>query len=71
MAALDAAIKAMDRAAFTKAYADLTDACHQSAGHPMIVIQVPTVSSFPDQDFRPEQGQDRPREGNARSRVYR
>jgi hypothetical protein len=58
MAALDAAIKAMDTAAFTKAYADLTascNACHQSAGHPMIVIQVPTVSSFPDQDFRPPQ----------------
>ena len=55
MAALDAAIKAMDAAAFTKAYADLTascNACHQSAGHPMIVIQVPTVSVFPDQDFR-------------------
>jgi hypothetical protein len=28
---------------------------HQSAGHPMIVIQVPTVSSFPDQDFLPPQ----------------
>ena len=58
MAALDAAIKAMDTAAFTKAYADLTtscNACHQSAGHLMIVIQVPTVSSFPDQDFRPPQ----------------
>ncbi len=56
MAALDAAIKAKDPAAFTKAYADLTtacNACHQSADHPMIVIQVPTVSAFPDQDFRP------------------
>jgi hypothetical protein len=58
MAALDAAIKAMDAAAFTKTYADLTascNACHQSADHPMIVIQVPTVSPFPDQDFRPPQ----------------
>jgi hypothetical protein len=48
MEALDAAIKA---------YADLTsscNACHQSASHPEIVIQVPTVSSFPDQDFRPQ-----------------
>ncbi len=58
MAALDAAIKAKDAAAFTKAYADLTascNACHQSAGHPMIVIRIPTVSAFPDQDFRPPQ----------------
>jgi hypothetical protein len=58
MAALDAAIKAMDAAAFTKAYADFTascNACHQSAARPMIVIQVPTVSAFPDQDFRPQQ----------------
>jgi len=57
MAALDAAVKAKDAAAFTKAYADLTAACntcHQSANHPMIVIQVPTVSPFPDQDFHPQ-----------------
>ncbi len=56
MAALDAAIRARDAAAFTKAYAELTascNACHQSAGHPMIVIKVPTLSNFPDQDFRP------------------
>src|SRR5260221_4917492 len=56
MAALDAAIKAKDQAAFNKAYGELTtacNACHQSADHPMIVIQAPTVSAFPDQDFRP------------------
>ena len=58
MDALDAAIKAKDQAAFSKAYADLTagcNACHQSGDHPMIVIQVPTVSgtAFPDQDFNP------------------
>src|SRR5215469_3854653 len=56
MEALGAAIKAMDNAAYTKAYADLTascNACHQSANHPEIVIQVQTTSSFPDQDFRP------------------
>ena len=58
MDALDAAIKTKDSAAFTKSYADLTascNACHQSADHPMIVIQVPTVSgtAFPDQDFNP------------------
>ena len=59
MDAIDAAIKAKDPAAFTKAYADLTASCndcHQSADHPMIVIQVPNVSgtAFPDQDFRPQ-----------------
>jgi len=59
MEALDAAIKAKDPAAFTKGYADLTDACnacHKSADHPMIVIQVPTVggTAFPDQDFNPQ-----------------
>ena len=57
--ALDTAIKAKDAAGFTKAYADLTagcNACHQSAGHAMIVIQVPNVSgtAFPDQDFNPK-----------------
>jgi len=56
MAALDKAIEAKDTAAFTKAYAGLTDACnacHQSADHPMIVIKVPDVAgtAFPDQDF--------------------
>jgi len=56
MATLDAAIKAKDHAGFAKAYEALTagcNACHQSADHPVIVIQVPTVSAFPDQDFRP------------------
>jgi hypothetical protein len=56
MEALDAAIKAKDQAAFNKAYGELTascNACHQSADHPMIVIQAPTVAAFPDQDFRP------------------
>jgi hypothetical protein len=55
---VDKAIKAKDAAAFTKAYAGLTDACnacHKSAGHPMIVIKVPNVATaaFPDQDFNP------------------
>jgi hypothetical protein len=58
MDALDMAIKAKDQAGFTKAYADLTDACnacHKSADHAMIVIQVPTAGStaFPDQNFQP------------------
>jgi hypothetical protein len=57
MDAIDAAIKGKDQAGFTKAYADLTEACnacHKSADHSMIVIQAPTVSgtAFPDQDFR-------------------
>jgi hypothetical protein len=56
--ALDAAIKAKDQAGFTKAYAELTDgcnACHKSADHAMIVIQVPTAggAAFPDQNFQP------------------
>jgi hypothetical protein len=56
MDALDKAIKAKDKAAFTKAYADLTNgcnACHQSGDHPMIVIHAPSVgqTSFPDQNF--------------------
>src|SRR5579863_930378 len=56
LAALDAAIKARDQAAFATAYGELTascNACHQSADHPMIVIQAPTGAAFPDQDFRP------------------
>jgi mono/diheme cytochrome c family protein len=58
MVALAAAIKGADAAAFAKGYAELTascNACHKSAGHPEIVIQVPAVSSFPDQDFHPPQ----------------
>jgi hypothetical protein len=56
MDALDAAIKAKDKRAFNKAYAELTagcNACHQSADHAMIVIQAPSVgqTSFPDQNF--------------------
>jgi hypothetical protein len=58
MDALDAAIKTKDQAGFTKAYADLTDACnacHKSADHAMIVIQVPAAggAAFPDQNFNP------------------
>ena len=55
---VDKAIKAKDDAAFTRAYAGLTDACnacHKSADHPMIVIKVPDArgTAFPDQDFSP------------------
>jgi len=58
MAALDKAMKAKDAAAFKTAYGQLTDscnACHKSAGHPMIVVTVPDAAgnAFPDQDFQP------------------
>jgi hypothetical protein len=49
------AIKNKDQAKFTEAYARLTEtcnACHQAAERPFVVIQVPKVSPFPDQDFR-------------------
>jgi hypothetical protein len=55
IAALDQAIKAKDSGQFTAAYGQLTascNACHQSTDHAVIVIQPPTASSFPDQDFR-------------------
>lgn len=55
---VDKAIKAKDAAAFSRAYAGLTDACnacHKSADHPMIVIKAPDAvgTAFPDQDFSP------------------
>lgn len=57
---VEKAITAKDAAAFTTAYAGLTqacNACHRSADHPMIVIKVPDVAgaAFPDQDFSPPQ----------------
>jgi len=56
MAALDQATKASDPSRVTAAYEQLTAACntcHRSADRGVIVIQSPTSSSFPDQDFRP------------------
>jgi len=56
VAALDQAIKTGDSGRFTAAYEQLTAACntcHRSADRGVIVIQSPTSSSFPDQDFRP------------------
>jgi hypothetical protein len=56
METLASAIKGADAAKFTAAYAQLTEtcnACHQSTERPFVVIQVPKVSPFPDQDFRP------------------
>jgi hypothetical protein len=55
LTALDQAIKAKDAKQFAALYDQLTagcNACHQGTDHAMIVIQVPTVSAFPDQDFR-------------------
>jgi hypothetical protein len=56
LAALDRAIQARDGNQFTAAYAQLTascNGCHQSYDRAVIMIQPPTVSVFPDQDFRP------------------
>jgi hypothetical protein len=58
MTALAQAIKAADATKFAAAYGQLTDgcnACHKAADRAVIVIQPPTASSFPDQDFRPAQ----------------
>jgi hypothetical protein len=56
LAALDRAIQAKDGNQFTAAYDQLTasrNVCHQSYDRAVIVIQAPTVSASPDQDFRP------------------
>jgi hypothetical protein len=56
LAALDRAIQAKDGKQFTAAYRQLTascNTCHQSYDHAVIVIQPPSASAFPDQDFRP------------------
>jgi hypothetical protein len=53
---VEQAIAAADAAKFKAAYAKLTstcNACHRSQEHPMVVIQVPGASTFPDQDFHP------------------
>jgi len=56
MEAVSAAIKGADAAKFVAAYGRLTEtcnACHQTTGRGVVVIQVPKASPFPDQDFRP------------------
>jgi hypothetical protein len=56
MAALEQAIKAADSDRSAAAYEQLTAACntcHRSAERGVIVIQPPSASAFPDQDFRP------------------
>jgi len=50
------AIDAKDEVAFDAGYEKLTqgcNACHEAANVGMVVIKVPSASSFPDQDFRP------------------
>jgi hypothetical protein len=50
------AIDGKDEVAFDAAYEKLTEgcnACHQAANVGMVVMKVPSASSFPDQDFRP------------------
>jgi len=56
MDAVADAIKSADPAKFNDAYGRLTatcNACHQATERPLVVIQVPKTSPFPDQDFRP------------------
>jgi hypothetical protein len=48
---LNGAIQSKDRAAFSKAYADLTDACnscHQALNHGVVDIRVPSTTSASD-----------------------
>jgi len=56
LAALDRAIQAKDGNEFSAAYRQLTascNTCHEAYDRAVIVIQVPTLSVFPDQDFHP------------------
>jgi len=55
LAALDRAIQAKDGNQFSAAYRQLTESCnvcHRNYDRAAIVIQPPTGSTFPDQDFR-------------------
>lgn len=56
LAAVDRAIQAKDSGQFSAAYGELTascNVCHRSYDRAAIVIQPPTATAFPDQDFRP------------------
>jgi hypothetical protein len=55
--ALDAAIKDHDAAKFADAYAGLNsgcNGCHTTLNQPQVVIRVPELPFYPDQDFRPK-----------------
>jgi cytochrome c556 len=57
LTAVDEAIKNRNSNQFRAAYEKLTaacTACHKAANHDFIVIKVPKVSDFPDQEFRPQ-----------------
>ena len=56
LAAVNRAIQAKDANQFSAAHGQLTkscNACHESYDRAAIVIQPPTATAFPDQDFRP------------------
>ena len=56
LAAVNRAIQAKDANQFSAAYGQLTKSCndcHESYDRAAIVIQPPTGTAFPDQDFRP------------------
>jgi hypothetical protein len=51
------AVEAKDGKKFAKAYGDMTagcNGCHQSIGRSFIVMRVPDVSPFSDQQFAPQ-----------------
>jgi hypothetical protein len=57
LAALEKAIEAHDRAAFTGSYDKLTagcNSCHHTLDHAFIVIQRPTSLPYSDQSFAPQ-----------------
>jgi hypothetical protein len=54
---IDFAIKLRYPSQFSDAYGQLTagcNACHAANEHPFVVIKVPELSPFPDQDFTPK-----------------
>jgi hypothetical protein len=53
---MDFAIKAGDSRQFSESFGKITtgcNACHTSTGNAFIVIKVPDVSNFPNQEFKP------------------
>lgn len=59
---LDGAIAARSRAAFGKAFGELTtgcNSCHQSTGRGFIFMKVPATSPFSNQSFTPGAGRDK------------
>jgi hypothetical protein len=53
---VESAVKSRDRTKFVSAFDKLTESCngcHQAANRPFLVIQRPTTSPFPNQNFTP------------------